>query len=337
VTRLRNLSLLITLLTLAAVVLTAQSVAQSLTEPIRRLTQHTQQISRGDLEKPIDLSVDNEIGILASSFNSMTEQLRDSIRELQETTAARERIESELRVASEIQMSSMPKVFPPYPDRTDFGIHAAIRPAKEVGGDFFNFELIADDRLFFVIGDVSGKGVHAALFMAIANTLIRTAAHAGLSPHEVLGVANRQLSSGNEAYMFVTVFCAVVDLGSGAVTFANGGHDAPYLVGRERVTRVDQGSGPLLGLYPDSEYSSHTLRLESGDVLFLYTDGVSEAMDRDGRFFGEGRLESYLGQRRGATEQELVEGVFGQLEAFAAGAPQSDDITVLAFRYGRSG
>jgi serine phosphatase RsbU (regulator of sigma subunit) len=338
VTRLGNLSLLITLLTLAAVVLTAQSVAQSLSEPIRRLTQHTQEISRGDLDKQIDLHVDNEIGILASSFNQMTEQLKDSIRELQETTAARERIESELRVASEIQMSSMPKLFPPYPDRTDFGIHAAIRPAKTVGGDFFNFDLIKDDRLFFVIGDVSGKGVHAALFMAIANTLIQTAARTGMKPDEVLGVVNRQLSRSNEAYMFVTVFCGVVDLGSGALTFANGGHDPPYLIGHgQRVTRVEQAAAPLLGLHPDTEYSSHTLRLEPGDVLFLYTDGVTEAMDRDGRFFGEGRLESYLGQQRSATEQEIVDGVFERLETFVAGAPQSDDITVLAFRHGKSG
>jgi phosphoserine phosphatase RsbU/P len=231
-------------------------------------------------------------------------------------------------------MSSMPKVFPPYPDRTDFGIHAALRPAKAVGGDFFNFELIKDDQLFFVIGDVSGKGVHAALFMAIANTLIQTAVRTGLKPDEVLGVANRQLSRNNEACMFVTVFCGVVDLGSGALTFANGGHDPPYLVDHaQRVTQVEQGSGPLLGLNPDAEYSSQTLRLEPGDVLFLYTDGVTEAMDRDGRFFGESRLRSYLGNRRNPTEREIVDGILDQLEAFADGAPQSDDITVLALRY----
>lgn len=333
VRRLRNLSLLITVLTLAAVVLTAQSVALSLSEPIRKLTQHTQAISRGELDKQIDLHVDNEIGILASSFNSMTEQLKESIRGLQETTAARERIESELRLASEIQMSSMPKVFPPYPQRTDFGIHAAIRPAKAVGGDFFNFELVEDDRLFFVIGDVSGKGVQAALFMAVANTLIQTAAHASLPPDEVLGLANRRLSHDNDACMFVTVFCGVVDLKTGDVTFANGGHDLPYHVAGGRATPVAPGSGPLLGLDPDFEYRSQTLRLEPGDVLFLYTDGVTEAMDRDGRFFGEGRIESCLGERQGAGERELVDAVLERVQAFAAGAPQSDDITVLAIRY----
>jgi serine phosphatase RsbU (regulator of sigma subunit) len=334
VRRLRNLSLLITLLTLAAVVLTAQSVAQSLSEPIRKLTQHTQEISRGDLDKQIDLHVENEIGILATSFNRMTEQLKESIRDLQETTAARERMESELRVASEIQMSSMPKVFPPYPDRTDFGIQAAIRPAKAVGGDFFNFELLEEDRLFFVIGDVSGKGVHAALFMAVANTLILTAARAGLKPDEVLAVANRQLSRDNDACMFVTVFCGVADLGSGEVLFANGGHDPPYLVDRgQSATQVDPGSGPLLGVNPEAEYSSHTLRLEPGDTLFLYTDGVTEAMDRDERFFGEDRIASCLSQHWNATESEIVDRLLERLEAFTAGAPQSDDITVLAFRY----
>jgi serine phosphatase RsbU (regulator of sigma subunit) len=334
VARLRNLSLLITLLTLAAVVLTAQSVAQSLSEPIRRLTQHTQEISRGDLDKQIELHVDNEIGLLASSFNSMTEQLKESIRDLQETTAARERIESELRLAREIQMSSMPKVFPPYPDRTDFGIHAAIRPAKAVGGDFFNFELVEDDRLFFVVGDVSGKGVDAALFMAVANTLIQTAARTGLKPDEVLAVANRQLSRDNDACMFVTVFCGVLDLGSGEVIFANGGHDSPYLVGGEgRVTRLEQGSGPLLGVNPDPGYASQTVRMEAGDVLFLFTDGVTEAMDGEEELFGEGRIESYLGRLRNATEREVVDGILEEVEAFTAGAPQSDDITVLALRY----
>lgn len=334
VARLRNLSLLVTLLTLAAVVLTAQSVAQSLSEPIRKLTDHTQEISRGELDKPIDLHVDNEIGILASSFNRMTEQLKESIRNLQETTAARERIESELRVASDIQMSTMPKNFPPYPDRSDFGIHAAIRPAKEVGGDFFNFELLDDDRLFFVIGDVSGKGVHAALFMAVANTLIQSAARAGLKPHEVLGVANRQLSRDNDLCMFVTVFCGVIDLGNGRVTFANGGHDPPYLVHQgERVTQVNQESGLVLGVNADFEYSSHSLSLEPGSVLFLYTDGVTEAMDREERLFGDSRIESYLSRQRNASEREIVDGVLKEVEEFTAGAPQSDDITMLALRY----
>ncbi|HXV62447.1 MAG TPA: SpoIIE family protein phosphatase [Vicinamibacteria bacterium] len=334
VARLRNLSILITVLTLAAVVLTAQSVSRSLSEPIRRLTQYTQRISRGDLDQRIDLQVENEIGILASSFNRMTAQLKDSIRDLQETTAAQERIESELRVASDIQMSTMPKIFPPFPHRRDFGIHATIKPAREVGGDFFNFDLIEDDRLFFVIGDVSGKGVHAALFMAVANTLIQTAARAGLSPDEVLTAANRQLSRDNESCMFVTVFCGVVDLGSGRLTFSNGGHNLPYLLSDgDGVAPIEEACGLVLGLNPDYEYSSHSLTLRPGDGVFLYTDGVTEAMDQEGQMFGEPRVESLLGRYRQADAQKMVEGALEDVKVFAAGAPQSDDITLLALQY----
>lgn len=334
VARLRNLSLLITLLTLAAVVLTAQSVAQSLSEPIRTLTRHTQVVSKGDLDQRIELSVNNEFGILASAFNRMTAQLKESIRNLQETTAAQERIESELRVASDIQMSTMPKIFPPYPERNDFGIHAAIKPAREVGGDFFNFELLEDDRLFFVIGDVSGKGVHAALFMAVASTLIQTAARAGLRPDEVLGVANRQLGRDNESCMFVTVFCGVVDLKSGLMTFANAGHNAPYLLSNgDGITPVEQAAGMVLGVDPDFEYATHTLSLTAGDVVFLYTDGVTEALDREEQFFGEGRVESFLSKHTNSDSREIVDSVFEQVKSFTGGAPQSDDITVLALQY----
>ena len=334
VAQLRNLSLLITLLTLAAVVVTAQSVARTLSDPIRKLTHYTQTISKGDLSQKIELNAKNEIGILANSFNRMTEQLKDSIRDLQETTAAQERIESELRVARDIQMSTMPKIFPPFPGRKDFDIHATIKPAKEVGGDFFNFELVKGGRLFFVIGDVSGKGVHAALFMAVANTLIQTAARAGLTPNEVLRVANRQLSHDNDTCMFVTVFCGLVDLESGDLTFSNAGHNPPYLLSSDNgVAPMEQTSGLVLGLNPDSEYSGHALVLRPGDGLFLYTDGVTEAMTAEGQMFGESRVEDLLARYQHADSKKLVESALEDVKSFAAGAPQSDDITLLAFRY----
>lgn len=337
VARLRNLSILITLLTLAAVILTAQSVARSLSEPLHKLTRYTQAISKGDLDQTIELGVNNEIGLLASSFNRMTVQLKDSIRDLRETTAARERIESELRVAREIQMSTMPKVFPPFPDRKDFGIHAAIKPAREVGGDFFNFLLVEHERrecLFFVIGDVSGKGVYAALFMAVANTLIQTVARAGLPPNEVLTVVNRQLSQDNDACMFVTVFCGVLDLASGSVTFSNGGHNPPYLLSNgDGLSTLVQARNTVLGLDGDAEYSSHTVTLRPDEGLFLYTDGVTEAMDENEEQFGESRVESLLHQSLDADARALVESALERVRDFTAGAPQSDDITLLALRY----
>lgn len=269
-----------------------------------------------------------------SAFGLVIGRLRRNARNLQETTATKERIETELRVASDIQMSTMPKIFPPFPDRKDFGIHATIKPALEVGGDFFNFELVQGDKLFFVIGDVSGKGVHAALFMAVANTLIQTAARTGLTPDEVLGVANRQLSRDNDSCMFVTVFCGLVDLGSGGLTFSNAGHNPPYLLSDDDgVTPMEQASGLVLGLNPDSEYSSHTLALRPGDGLFLYTDGVTEAMAKDGEMFGESRVESFLTRYRQADAKKIVETALENVKRFTAGAPQSDDITLLALRY----
>ena len=194
------------------------------------LTDATSRIAEGDLSRRVEVTATNEIGQLARSFNRMTEQLANSIDELTRTTAAKERIESELRVAHDIQMGILPKIFPPFPHRPEFDLHAMLEPAKAVGGDFYDFLLFDDEELYFIIGDVSGKGVPASLFMAVTLTLFRSSVGRGISPGALLTKLNRDLCVDNASSLFVTVFCARLEVGTGSLVFANAGHNPPYHV-----------------------------------------------------------------------------------------------------------
>ena len=321
--------------TLLVVVLVALSVARAIAGPVVKLTPATARIADGDLSRRVDVEGRNEIGRLAGSFNRMAGQLGESIERLKTTTAAKERIESELRVAHEIQMAILPKIFPPFPQRPEFDLHALIHPAQEVGGDFYDFFLIGDDELYFVIGDVAGKGVPASLFMAVTITLFRSSLVWGLNPAALLSKLNQHLCADNDASLFVTMFCGKLQVTSGEVLYSNGGHNAPYVLrsngSLEPLPRV---GGPALGLSDAAKYKLGRVTLQPQDALVLYTDGVTEATDPDDQFFLESRLEACL---RAApvdnTARQLVERVSGAVDAFTAGAPQADDITLVALRY----
>lgn len=253
--------------------------------------------------------------------------------------AARDRerllaLHKELEVASAIQKSILPSEFPPFPDRREFEIHAAMTPAMEVGGDFFDFFLIDEGRLGFVIADVSGKGVPAALFMAVSRTLIKATALGALPPEECLGQVNRVLTSENVSSMFVTVFYGVLDLASGEVAYCSAGHNLPYVLRRDgRVDALERTGGMALGVFETAAYKSKRIRLEKGDGLFLYTDGITEAMDVGYNEFTERRLEECLRRLPGRPLPEIIDGVVGDVNAFAGGAPQADDMTTLVVRY----
>jgi sigma-B regulation protein RsbU (phosphoserine phosphatase) len=315
-------------------------VARTITDPLKRLEGIAEKIARGALDIPVpDLSGGDEVASLAESFARMQADLRTYLAKLAATTAAKERIESELRIAHTIQMELVPKTFPPFPDRKEFDIFALLDPAREVGGDFYDFFFLDKTHFCFVVGDVSGKGIPAALFMAVTRTFVKAIAKNASAPGEILARLNDALAEQNESCMFATLFCAVVDLSTGECTFANGGHIPPFLLRRgkapERLPRLE---GCLLGAMEGRHFEEGHLRLGQGDRLFLYTDGVSEAVNEAGVFYSEARLEAELARCATADDQfanvrSLATEIRATVERFAAGAEQADDVTILIFEF----
>jgi phosphoserine phosphatase RsbU/P len=323
---------------IGAVYLVARAVARFVTEPILALDAGAKVIGDGNLEHRIEVHSGDEIEALAHSFNKMTENLRVYIRSLTETTAAKERIQGELKVATDIQASHLPRVFPPFPSRNDFDIFAHMDPAKEVGGDFYDFFLVDDKTLCFLIADVSDKGVPAALYMMVAKTLLKTEALRGLEPDEILFRVNNLLAD-NDSCMFVTVFCALLDTESGRVRFANAGHNPPLIYRNGAgFDYLKIHSGFVLGPMADTAYVTETVTLRENDVLFLYTDGVTEAQNHAAELFGERRLLEALNRGELSDLTAMVHAIRNRVEEHADGAPQSDDVTMLALKFrGMSG
>jgi serine phosphatase RsbU (regulator of sigma subunit)/anti-sigma regulatory factor (Ser/Thr protein kinase) len=253
------------------------------------------------------------------------------IENLKAETQAREKIESELRIAQEIQASMLPSVFPV---RKEFEIFAMMDPAKEVGGDFYDFFFVDEKRLCFVIGDVSGKGVPAALFMAICKTLIKTEAKQGMSTDEVLSVVNSIICQDNQTCLFVTVFLAILDLETGEVEFSNGGHNPPLVCSSSSCyDYMKMACGFVVGVMENFKTANERMRLKPGDTIFLYTDGVTEAMDPDRKQYGEDRLKQALSRLKGSDIKGLINTMRQEVLEFVRQEPQSDDITMLAIRY----
>ena len=307
--------------------------ARSISRPIADLIDMTRRIAGGDFTQRIDIRAKNEIGVLAASFNGMTRRLAESIEHLKETTAAKERIESELKIAHEIQMSMVPKIFPAFPERSEFDIFATLVPAKEVGGDLYDFFFLDDDRLCFAIGDVSGKGVPASLFMAVTKTLFRATAGNGGTPGEILARLNAEICRDNESCMFVTFFCAILNIRTGQVDYSNGGHNLPYYLHHSGVTPLENSGGRALGVVEQSPYISGRMVLSPGEALLLFTDGVTEAMDSRERLYSDQRLEQFLANNRGSSPRQIIGDLVSDVRHFAGAAPQSDDITALALLY----
>ncbi len=278
----------------------------------------TKPIDFSDLEMTIEKTI-KEVG-----------QVRNAIQEHDKLLA----IQYDLDTARNIQSAILPKKFPPFPERSEFEIFASMEPAKEVGGDLYDFFLLDDNRVGFVIGDVSGKGVPAAIFMAVSRTLIRATALKGIPPDECLTYVNNLLSNESVASMFVTVFYGVLDYRKGELTYANGGHNPPYIVSSKgKVTPLELTGGLALGVAEGITFSSKKIQLEKGDTIFTFTDGVTEAMNNDYDLYSEERLEKLLTDKFGLNVTELVNHTFENVHLYAEGAIQSDDITVLALKY----
>ncbi|HOE15794.1 MAG TPA: SpoIIE family protein phosphatase [Syntrophorhabdaceae bacterium] len=333
-----NLNHIVLFLGIAGIVLLAVAVvfiARSITGPLRHMAKATEHIGAGnfDIELP-SVKTGDEVGRLSEAISFMRESLKEYISELTEATASRERMESELKIAHDIQMSILPKKFPPYPERKEFDIYATIKPAREIGGDFYDFFFIDDEQLCFVIADVSGKGIPAALFMALTKTLIKAKSTMGLTTDKIISRVNEDLCIGNDMSMFVTVFCGILNVKTGAVQYTNGGHNPPLLMKKDGDVAYLGKSGELLvGAMEEAQYTARSIALGEGDSLFLYTDGVTEAMNERNDLFSEERLQKELSEFQDRTVERVVSGVMQKIVEFTGSTPQSDDITMMMITY----
>jgi len=279
------------------------------------------------LTKPINFE-DLEITI-----NKTLDEIR-LVRKSQEEHYQLLYIQHDLETAREIQQAILPATFPPFPHRKDFDIFATMQAAREVGGDFYDFFMIDNDRIGFVIGDVSGKGVPAAIFMAVSRTLIRATGLKGISAAECIDYANHLLCNESTSCMFVTVFYGILDTRTGEISYVNGGHNPPLLIRADGTLEViPLTGGPILGFLDDEKFDSARIQLHPNDTLFLYTDGITEAFNEQDEAFGETRLEELLKENYQKPLKEIARETVVKIQDFCGEAPQSDDITLLAIRY----
>lgn len=332
--RLRSMVYIIVALGLILMLLIFSRIISSELKPLRRLADQTGTIAKGNFteEIPVDTQRLDEIGRLSQSFGDMQHSLVRYINELQDTTARKASIESELKVASAIQMSMLPRTFPPFPERSDIDLYANMKPAKDVGGDLFDF-FLRNEKLFFCVGDVSGKGVPAAIFMAVTLSLIRSTAAHESDPARVLQTVNETICQGNGTDMFVTLLLGVLDLPTGRLRYCSAGHDCPIVLHDGQLTTLSCNPHLPIGILDDMRYGAQECTLEPGSTLFLYTDGLTEATNSSDQLFGLNRVHTLLEGISGLAPRLLVDAVIGGVHDFVETAEQSDDLTMLALRY----
>ena len=303
--------------------------------PLRRLAHEAETIASGhfDAELP-DFERIDEIGQLSQSFGNMQQSLVKYIEELKETTAEKASIESDLRIANGIQMGMLPENFPTRGDRDDVQLYASLTPAKDVGGDLFDF-YFRDDKLFFCIGDVSGKGVPASLFMAVTRAVFRTTSAHESEPDRIVSVMNQMIADMNKTNMFVTLFVGVLDLPTGMLHYSNAGHDAPLLVGAG-VGELPCDSNIPVGVMPDWDYTLQEAQIYTNTTIFLFTDGLTEATSADFKLFDMERV-NYVAVKALAQQQQepqqLISLMTEAVHQFVGDAEQSDDLTMMAIQY----
>ncbi len=277
---------------------------------------------------------EDELGSLYTEFSGMITELDEHMKNLQAVTAEKERIGAELNVATNIQASMLPRIFPPFPERDDIDLYATMNPAKEVGGDFYDFFLTDDKHLAVVMADVSGKGVPAALIMVIAKTLIKNHLSAGESVEDAMMHSNAQLLENNDEMLFVTAWVGIIDLETGVVEFADAGHEPAFVLRQgqsvELIKHVKKK--PPLATIEGTKYLRDEFKLEKGDTLFLYTDGVPEATNANEELFDKDRLEASLNEHVSEDPKSLLASVHADVNAFVGDAPQFDDLTMLAVK-----
>ena len=273
----------------------------------------------------------DELGLLAKSVEKMSHDMNQYISDLTHATAEKERLGAELNVATKIQAEMLPRVFPPYENRPEIELFATMSPAKEVGGDFYDFFMVDDNHFALVVADVSGKGVPAALFMVIAKTLLKDAAYRFKTPAEIFEHVNNILCEGNESGLFVTCWMGILEINTGRLIFANAGHTSPVIFQNDEISYLTTKPNLMLAAMEGMTYKNHEIKIEAGDRLFLYTDGVTEATNVENQLYGEDRLLKILkdDKAKNLNSKEILSLVRADIDKFVAGAPQFDDITML--------
>ncbi len=329
------MTLIIVLLLICVFFTVSKSLHVRVVKCIEDIHASLAKITGGDLTERVDVKSSLEFEELSEGINDTVEKLNQMIEE------ADKRLDKELEMARVIQSTSIPNVFPPFPKRTDIGLFAMMDTAKEVGGDFYDYYMLPGNRLALIIADVSDKGIPAALFMMKANTVIKALAVSGLEVDEVMTRANDELVKDNEAEMFVTVWIGFLDLDTGLISYVHAGHTCPMLIRDGEVSMIKQKRNFIVGGRAGIRFLKQEFQLLPGDTVFLYTDGVTEAFDKDHNEYGNERLENILLKEEESNAsadpnkycEELCELVREDVASYAADVPQSDDITMLAFRY----
>ena len=303
----------------------------------RRAAAGEEEEERSAISK-LNIRTGDEIQALSEAIKTMELEINEYIQDLTAVTAEKERIGAELNVATQIQADMLPRIFPAFPEREEFDVYATMNPAKEVGGDFYDFFLVDDDHLAVVIADVSGKGVPAALFMVIAKTLIKNHAQNQEAPGTVFTQTNEQLCEGNDAGLFVTGWMGVLEISTGKFVYVNAGHNPPLLKRAGGTFEwLKSRPGFVLAGMEGVRYRENTLQLEPGDRLYLYTDGVTEATNSREELFGDERLQNALNEYMDLPVEQFLPKIKECIDAFVGGADQFDDITMLALDYQSKG
>lgn len=312
-------------------------IIRTLIRPIGIVVSETEKFVENNAEiseKLQKIKTRDEIQILSGSLLKMETDIKTYIENIKTVTAEKERIGAELDVATQIQANMLPCIFPAFPERKEFDIYASMCPAKEVGGDFYDFFLIDEDHLALVMADVSGKGIPAALFMVIAKTLIKNRTFMGGTPSEILYDVNNQLCEGNKASMFVTTWLCIIDISTGKCVASNAGHEYPAIHRNGgKFELYKQKHSPAVAVIEDIKFRQYEFDIRPGDCIFVYTDGVTEATDENYKLFGTDRMIEALNTDSGSSPDKLLESVHICISEFIDEAPQFDDITMLAFKY----
>ncbi len=337
-TFIRKVVAVLTVLVLLVIAGQSLFLHRALLRPLKLISEETARFSTENVlaEEKLQDKIRNrdEVGQLAVSIDRMEEQIVDYVDNLASITADRERIATELSLATRIQAAFIPHSFPPFPERKEFELFASMDPAKAVGGDFYDFFLIDEDHLCLVIADVSGKGIPAALFMMVSKIILQSCAMLGQSPADILNKTNEAICSNNQEGMFVTVWLGVLEISTGKLTTANAGHEYPALKRADGPFELLKSRhGLVIGAMNGAKYKSNELQMMPGDKLFVYTDGVPEATDGDKNMFGTERMLAALNEDADSGPEKLLKSVRGAVDAFVKDAEQFDDLTMLCLEY----
>ena len=333
----RNVIIALFILTLLYIIIETRYMSKVILSPVKVITSEASRFAKeGTINENLTKKIKNkdEIGQLADSIDHMEKQIKEYVSNITKITEERQRITTELTLAARIQADSLPNDFPAFPDLNDFDIFATMTPAKEVGGDFYDFFMIDDDHLYIVIADVSGKGVPAALFMMSSKNILGSNALKSLSPAEILENTNNAICKKNKEDMFITAWVGILELSTGRLVAANAGHEYPFIRNADGSFEcLKDKHGLLLGEFSDVKYEDYEIKLSKGSKLFVYTDGLPEATDSDTRMFGMDRICDALNIDPEAQPEILLSNVQNSVDEFVKDAEQFDDLTMLCLEF----